>query len=76
MGTTTERDYKSGLLVTKATVKGFERPWSILINSGASGNYVRRSFLVGSQQYAEALSAKERETITVRLATGTRVTIH
>ena len=66
MGNTTERDYKPGLLVAKLTVKGFEKPWSILIDSGASGNYVRRSFLVGSQQYAKALSAKVMETITVR----------
>ena len=29
---------KPGLLVAKATVKGFDKPWSILIDSGASGN--------------------------------------
>ena len=75
MGYTTERDYKPGLLVAKATVKGFIKPRSILIDSGASGNYVRRSSLVGSQQYAEALSAKGGKTITVRLATGIQVTV-
>ena len=41
----TKREYKSGLLVASATVKGFEEPWSILIDSGASSNYVRRRSL-------------------------------
>ena len=63
------------MLVAKATVKGFDKPWSILIDSGASGNYVQRSSLVESQQYAEALSAKGMETITVRLATGIQVAV-
>ena len=45
----TKREYKSGLLVASATIKGFEEPWSILIGSGASGNYVRRRSLEGSQ---------------------------
>ena len=72
---TTERDYKPGLLVAKAMVKSFEKLWAILIDSGASENYVRRSSLEGSQQYAEALSAKGMETITVRLATGVQVTV-
>ena len=31
----TERGYKPGLLVATAMVKGFEKPWSILIDSGA-----------------------------------------
>ena len=43
--------------------------------SGASDNYTRRCSLEGSQQYAEALKAHSDETITVRLATGTRVTV-
>ncbi|KAG3069362.1 hypothetical protein PI125_g23226 [Phytophthora idaei] len=34
---------KPGLLVVQANVKGFEKPWRVLINSGASGNYARRS---------------------------------
>ena len=63
------------MLVATATVKGFEKPWSILINSGASGNYVRRQSLEGNQRYAEALKAHESDVITVRLATGTRVTV-
>ncbi|CAI5739863.1 unnamed protein product [Peronospora farinosa] len=70
-----EQDYKPGLLVVSATVKGFEKPWSILIDSGASGNYVRRRSLEGSQLYAEALEAQEGDSITVRLATGVRVTV-
>ena len=58
-----------------ATVKGFEKPWSILIDSGASSNYVRRRSLEGNQQYAEALKAQDGDSITVRLATGARVTV-
>ena len=71
----TENVCKQGLLVVTATVKGFVKPWTILIDSGASGNYVRRSSLVGSQLYAETLQAQESDTLTVRLATGTRVTV-
>ena len=56
-------------------MKGFDKPWTILIDSGASGNCARRRSLEGSQQYAEALKAHSNETITVRLATGTRVTV-
>ena len=63
------------MLVAEATVKGFDKPWSILIDSGASNNYVRRRSLEGSQQYAEALKAHEGDFITVRLATGSRVTV-
>ena len=66
----TGREYKPGLLVAQATVKGFDKPWSILIDSGASFNYARRLSLEGSQQYVEALIAHEGDTITVRLATG------
>ncbi|KAG3001845.1 hypothetical protein PC123_g18614 [Phytophthora cactorum] len=66
---------KPGLLVVQANVKGFEKPWRVLIDSGASGNYARRSTLEGSQQYAEALEVQTRDTISVRLATGTLVTV-
>ncbi|KAG3064969.1 hypothetical protein PI125_g24080 [Phytophthora idaei] len=38
---------KPGLLVVQANVKGFEKPWRVLIDSGASGNYARRSTLEG-----------------------------
>ena len=58
-----------------ATVKAFENPWSILIDSGASNNYVRRLSLEGNQQYAEALKAHDGDSITIRLATGVRVTV-
>ena len=71
----TERGYKHGLLVAEATVKGFEKQWSILIDSGASCNYDRRRFLERSERYAEALKAHEGDSITVRLATGSRVTV-
>jgi len=57
----TERVCKPGLLV--------------LIDSGASGNYARRSTMEGSQQYAEALKARTSDVITVRLVTRTRVTV-
>ena len=71
----TKCESKPGLLVASATVKGFDKPWSILIDSGASGNYVRRRSLEGSQQFAEALKAYEGDVITVRSATGVRVTV-
>ncbi|KAK1930425.1 Retrotransposon-derived protein PEG10 [Phytophthora citrophthora] len=71
----TERGSKQGLLVVQVDVKGFEKPWIVLIDSGASGNYVRRSTVEGSQQYAEALRARRGDTVTVRLATGVRVTV-
>ena len=64
-------EHNSRLLVALATVKGFEKTWSILIDSGASGNYVRYRSLEGSRQYAEA---HEGDVITVRLATGAHVT--
>ncbi|GMF40303.1 unnamed protein product [Phytophthora fragariaefolia] len=53
----TERVCKPGLLVVQAIVKGFEKPWTILVDSGASGNYARRSTMEGCQLYAEALNA-------------------
>ncbi|GMF16152.1 unnamed protein product [Phytophthora fragariaefolia] len=71
----TERVCKPGLLVVQATVKGFGKPWTILVDSGASDNYARRSTMEGSQLYAEALKARNRDIITVRLATDTRVTV-
>ena len=64
----TGREYKPCLLVAKATVKGFDKPWSILIDSGV------RCFLEGELRYVEALKAHKDDTITVRLATGTLVT--
>ena len=71
----TERGYNPGLLVAEAIVKGFEKQWSILIDSGASCNHARRRSLEGSQRYAEALKAHEGDSITVRLETGSRVTV-
>ena len=65
MPTRTERGYKPGLLVAEAIVKGFEKQWSILIDSKASSNYARRRSLEGSQRYAEALIALEGDSITV-----------
>ncbi|GMF59106.1 unnamed protein product [Phytophthora fragariaefolia] len=71
----TERVCKPGLIVVQATVKGFDKPWTILVDSGASGNYAWRSTMEGSQLYVEALKARNRDIVTVRLATGTRVTV-
>ncbi|GMF58289.1 unnamed protein product [Phytophthora fragariaefolia] len=71
----TERVCKPGLLVVQATVKGFDKPWTILVDSGASGNYARRSTMEGRQLYAKALKARNRDIVTVRLATGTSVTV-
>ncbi|GMF36118.1 unnamed protein product [Phytophthora fragariaefolia] len=71
----TGRVCKPGLLAVQATVKGFEKPWTILTDSGASGNYARRSTMAGSQLYAEALRARNHDIVTVRLAMSTRVTV-
>ena len=71
----TERGYKPGLLFTDATVKGFKKHWSILIDTGDSCNYARRRSLEGSQRYDEPLKAHEGDVITVCLATGSRVTV-
>ena len=57
-----------------ATVKGFGKTWTILIDCGTSGNYVRPSSLIGSQLHAEALEAQGSDTISVRLATRPHVT--
>ena len=67
------REYKPGLLIAKATVRCFDKPWSILIDSGTSGNDVKRCSLEGNPRYVEALEAHGGDTITVRLATGTLV---
>ena len=53
----TGHEHKPGLLFAKATVEGFDKPWSILIDSGASGNYVRRYSLEDNPRYVEALEA-------------------
>ena len=66
MHSNTGRAYEPGFLVAKATVKGFDRPWSILIDSGASGNYFRRCSLEGKPRYVEVLEAHKGDTITVR----------
>uniref|UniRef100_A0AAV1TAX9 Uncharacterized protein n=1 Tax=Peronospora matthiolae TaxID=2874970 RepID=A0AAV1TAX9_9STRA len=71
----TRREYKPGLLVASATIKGFEETWSALIDFGASGNYARRRSLEACQQNAEALKAHEDNVTAFRLATGTRVTV-
>ncbi|KAE9342678.1 hypothetical protein PR003_g9339 [Phytophthora rubi] len=70
-----DRKCKPDLLIVHATVKGFEKQWTILIDSGASGNFVRRSTVDGSQQYAVTLQERSRDVVTVRLAMGTRVTV-
>ena len=70
-----ESGYKSGLLAAEAKAKGFEKSWSFLIDSGASCNYARRRSPEGNQRYAEALTAHEGDSITVCLATGSRVTV-
>ena len=44
----TKSEYKSSLLVMSVTVIGLEKPWSILIDSGASSNYGWRRSLEGS----------------------------
>ena len=61
-------------LVTILRGKGFDKPWSIFINSGASGIYVRRCSFEGNPLFVEALEVHKGDTITVRLATGTLVT--
>ncbi|ETI37931.1 hypothetical protein F443_16229, partial [Phytophthora nicotianae P1569] len=66
---------RGGLLVIQVNVRGFAKPWRVLIDSGASGNYARRSTPEVSQLYAEVLEVRTRDEILVRLATGTLVTV-
>ncbi|KAI9922852.1 hypothetical protein PsorP6_002373 [Peronosclerospora sorghi] len=70
----TELVYHPWLLVVLADVKGFDKPWRVLIDSGASDNYVRRSS-VENRLYDEALEARSRDVVTVRLATGVQVSV-
>ncbi|GMF41388.1 unnamed protein product [Phytophthora fragariaefolia] len=49
-----------GLLVVQAPVKGFEKPWTVLTDSSAR---------------ATTPGAPRCDIVTVRLATGTRVTV-
>ena len=69
----TERACKSGLLVVEATVNEFAKPWTNLIDSGASSNQCSRRSVDWIQPYAEALKAQDSGDITVCLATGTCV---
>ena len=75
VGETTKGEHKPGLLSVLVTLKRFGKPWSIITDSGTSSNYVRRLSLEGNQKYADALTADEGDSITVRLATGVRVTV-
>lgn len=54
-------------------MKGFEKTWTVLIVSGVSVNYGRRSTMEENQLYVGALAAKR--SASVRLTTGTRVTV-
>ena len=74
MHSDTGSEYNLGLLVAEETVKGFDKPWLILIDFGASGDYFRRCSPKGNPRYVEALKAHKGDTITIRLATGTLVT--
>ena len=56
-------------------MKGFNKHWSILIDSGGTCDYNRRISLVGSQPYAEAFKAHEGNLISVRLANVSDVTV-
>ncbi|KAI9906943.1 hypothetical protein PsorP6_002838 [Peronosclerospora sorghi] len=71
----TDLVYHPGLMVVLADVKGFDKPWRVLIDSGASDNYVRRDSVEKSRLYAEALEARSRDVVTVRLATGVQVSV-
>ena len=57
------------------TVKGFEKHWSIIIDSGASCNYSRRRSHEGGQRYTESLKVHDGISIPVRLATGSHVNV-
>lgn len=72
---THERVCNSGLLVVTATVNGFVKPLTILIDPEESSNYSFRQSLKGSHTNAEALGAQDIKVISVRLETGTCVTV-
>ena len=68
-------EYKPGLLVAKATGKGFNKPLSILVDSETSVKFFRRCSFEGNLQYAELLQAPKGNMTTFRLATGTLVPV-
>ncbi|KAI9907331.1 hypothetical protein PsorP6_004558 [Peronosclerospora sorghi] len=71
----TELVYHTGFLVVLADVKGFDKPWGVLIDSRASDNYVRQASVEKSRLYAVALEARSRDVVTVLLATGVQVSV-
>ena len=68
------RSNSSGLLVFDASVKGFQEPMKVLIDSGASENFIRRDAIKSTLQYGNAKNAST-EKISVRLANGEGSTI-
>ncbi|KAL8000551.1 putative Zinc finger, CCHC-type, aspartic peptidase domain superfamily [Plasmopara halstedii] len=61
-----------GLLVVHGRVRGYDHPFRILIDSGASRNFARRQTVAGnSNKLADALrESKGNGTVSVRLADG------
>jgi hypothetical protein len=66
---------RSNLVVVTASVKGYEEPMTILIDSGASYNFATKASVArNSILYAKALEdSKSNNSVSVRLATGSIV---
>jgi hypothetical protein len=66
---------RSNLVVVTASVKGYEEPMTILIDSGASYNFATKASVArNSMLYAKALEdSKSNSKVSVRLATGSIV---
>ncbi|POM75511.1 Gag protein, partial [Phytophthora palmivora] len=71
------RKSSGGLLVVHASVRGYEDPFRVLIDSGASTNFARRQTVArNGDKYTDALRESEgREQVSVRLADGTVVNV-
>ena len=63
----------SKLLVFKAFVKGFKDPLKVLVNSGASDNFVSKRVAEQHPEYDERKNS-QTDSITVRLANGSLIT--
>lgn len=66
----------NGLLVFDATVKGFDQTFNVLIDSGATANFISRRALMREQSaYLRCEKQKIRERMKARLADGALIDV-
>ncbi|POM78551.1 Hypothetical protein PHPALM_3909 [Phytophthora palmivora] len=77
LGALKTRKSSGGLLVVHASVRGYEDPFRILTDSGASTNFARRQMVArNNDKFGEDLREREgRGQISVRLSDGTVVNV-